>query len=253
MSAILRFHLWPIAAAMLCVAAAAVSPPTAHAQTVSLSDAPMEVQIWPGGEQGYTLFIVTGHLPEGTQLPAVVRLPLPQGAEVVWSGEILGGPVEADPVRQYSVVEGIGGPAIEMTAEETLTVQYEAIGAPLSVSNGLITSEFNWVQSVEAGEIAFAVRIPPSAVVVRIVPESPGPPVTNESGERLYALTPVVLPEGTPYSITIGYGPEGAGEGSGPPLLVWLGLLLAVAVFVLVLVAVRERGRAAASGSTDLS
>jgi hypothetical protein len=64
---------------VLALAGVALSLPAAvQAQPVSLAGTPLEVQIWPGGEMGYTLLIVTGHIPEDTPLPATVRLPLPR-------------------------------------------------------------------------------------------------------------------------------------------------------------------------------
>ncbi len=228
--------------AFTVIAFALASP--AGAQPVSLEGTPLEVQIWPGGEMGYTVFIVTGHIPEDVALPATVRLPVFEGAEVVWSGEILGGPVADDPERAATRVEGTGGPALEITAEATRTVQYEAIGAPLSVLDNLTTSVFEWVQSVETGDVTFSVRVPASAGTVTIDPLPVGDPRVNQDGEKLYTLRPAVLAPGDTFTVTTAYGPQGAGGGSGsgfPVLPVLLGLLaLAVAALVIVLLQSRH-------------
>lgn len=230
-----------VALAFAAMTFALASP--AGAQPVSLEGAPLEVQIWPGGEVGYTVFIVTGHIPEDVTLPATVRLPVFEGAEVVWSGEILGGPVADDPERAATRVEGTGGPALEITAETTRTVQYEAIGAPLSVLDNMTTSVFEWVQTVETGDVTFSVRVPASAGTVTIDPVPVGDPRVNDAGERLYTLRPAVLAPGDTFTVTAAYGPEGAGGGSGsdfPVLPVLLGLL-AVAVAALVLALAKSR------------
>ncbi len=217
------------------------------AEAVSLAGTPMEVQLWPGGEAGYTLFIVTAHIPEDAELPVTVRIPIPAGSRVLWSGEILGGPVAEDPERAASVYAVERGQVLEMTAETTRTVQYEAVGPALQVVDGLTTAVFDWVQSVEAGEVSFSVRLPASAEVVRLDPDAPGAPRVNERGEQLYTLRPVTLSEGQEYRVTAAYGPEGAGgggQGGRPPVLGYLLAALGVAMVALVLVWSAQRGRA---------
>ncbi|MDF1542630.1 MAG: hypothetical protein RQ731_00145 [Anaerosomatales bacterium] len=229
--------------ALALTGVALLTPVALAAQPVSLTGTPVEVQVWPGGELGSTLFIVTGHIPEGTPLPAMVRLPLPAGSEVVWSGEILGGPVGEDPQREHTIVEATGGQALEMTAESTRTVQYEAVGPALSVIDGMTTSVFEWVQTVPTGDVVFSVRIPASAGSVEIDPMPVGSPRTNDAGERLYTLRPAVLSEGQSFTVTAAFGPPGAGgsNGSGFPLLWGLVGALVVAAAALPLVVARQR------------
>lgn len=235
------------AALLLCAACALTLPSPAAAETVSLAGSPMEVQLWPGGEVGYTLFIVTAHLPEDVAMPATVRVPLPANSRVIWSGEILGGPVVDDPERTSSVVDVPGGFALELTAEETRTVQYEAIGPALTIVDGLTTSVFRWVQSVEGGEISFSVRLPATAEEFRIDPEPPGAPRVNEAGERLFTLRPVLLGEGQEFVVTSAYGRAGAGSGSagGSPVPPALLGLLGVALIVLMIALFSKRSRSA--------
>jgi hypothetical protein len=234
------------AATVLVLALAGVAlllPAAVQAQPVSLAGTPLEVQVWPGGEMGYTLLIVTGHIPEDTPLPATVRLPLPEGAEVVWAGEILGGAVADDPAREFTVVEVENGQALEMTAESTRTVQYEAVGPALSVVDGMTTSVFEWVQTVPTGDVVFSVRIPASAGTVEIDPIPVGSPRVNDAGERLYTLRPAVLAEGQTFTVTSAFGPLGAGGSTGSEFpLVWVLLgFLALAVAALLLVIARQR------------
>ncbi len=232
---------------MLIAGAAVLAPSVAIAQPVSLAGTVMEVQLWPGGEPGYTLFIVTGHIPEDVDLPVTVRLPLPEGSRVIWSGEILGGPVAEDPERESAAVDVPGGRALEITVESTRTVQYEAVGPPLAIVDGLTTTVFDWVQSVPAGEVSFSVRLPPTAEEVRLDPEAPGPPRVNEAGEKLYTLWPVTLAEGQEFTVTAAYGRAGAGTDGSPArpgvLPVLLGLLgVALVVLMIVLFKQKERG-----------
>lgn len=245
LSARVALHSIVLAAVGICVFGA-IAPP-ALGEPVPLTGAPMEVQVWPGGEAGYMLFIVTGRVPADVALPAVVRFPLPANAQVLWSGEILGGRLEDDPARQYSVVETPTGRAIEFTAEETRTVQYEAVGYPLAFEDGLVTARFEWVQSVPVDEVVFSVRVPATAEVVNIDPEPAGPPAFNEGGDRLYVLTPLALPEGARQEITVAYGDRGAGGTAvtGGTVLRWAGLALGFAVAALAVVLVWEKRRRA--------
>lgn len=228
------------------LASACWAPSPAVAQPVPVTGAPLEVQLWPGGTQGYTVFIVTGTLPETTEFPAPVHLPLPAGAQVVWSGEVLGGPLELDPEREYRRADGVGGEVLEMVAEESLVVQYEAVGPALMTVDGQIGSEFTWVQSTHAAEVLFSVRIPASAESVRIDPPSPAPPLINEAGERLYTLPLLNLTEGDAQQITFTYGARGPidAEGVRSGLLVALVGALALALFALVVVYARDQRRA---------
>lgn len=219
-----------VAAILALGSAAAFAVPQA-----SLANTPLEVQVWPGGETGYTLFIVTGLVPEDVPLPATVRLPLPEGAELLWSGEILGDSVSGDVERPATVVQAQGGSAVELTAEATRTVQYEAVGMPLTVDGDFTTSVFEWLQTAPTGEISFSVRVPTAAAAVRIDPDPVGSPRVNAAGERLYAMRPAVLQVGETFSITTQYGAQGAVDGvqERPALLTILLGLLAAALLAL--------------------
>ena len=235
----LRFALVSIALGCLWAA-----PVGARAEPVSLAGTPLEVQLWPGGEPGYTLVTVTGHIPDDAELPAVARLPLPEGVTVLWSGEILGGPVQDDPVRAHEIVDVDGGRALQLTAETSRTVQYEARGPALTVTSGMTKSVFQWVQSVPTGDVVFSVRLPAWAESVVIDPMPVGSPRINEAGERLYTLRPAVLSEGHSFTVTVAYGREGAtGSDSGVPVLPVLAALLVIALFALGAVVARERRR----------
>lgn len=209
---------------------------SAVAKPAPLTGTPLEVQIWPGGEPGYTLFVVTVHIPENVTLPATVQVPLPKDAEVLWAGEIFGSDPTEDVELSPTVVQGQHGTVVELTAEATRTVQYEAVGAPLTVADGLTTSVFEWKQAAETGDVVISVRVPTAAGTLSIEPEPVGSPLTNDRGESLYTLRPVVLPLGANYVITTVYGParQDSADLSQSPLLWVLAGLLAVALVALI-------------------
>ncbi len=234
------------AAAIVAIALACAAPVPAAAEPVPLTGGPLEVQLWPGGTPGYTLIFVTGTLPEDVALPALVQLPVPPGAEVVWVGELLGGPVELDPAREYRIAEGTGAGTLEFVAEDSRVVQLEAVGPALTVRDGLIGSDVTWIQSTHPAEVVFSVRIPAASDSVRIAPVPPSPPLINEAGERLYTLPSVALAEGATHEVSFAYGPGGAASDvdARSNLIAWLLAALALALFALMAVYVRDKRRA---------
>ncbi len=238
-------------AALALTLLALVLPGAAEAKPVPLDDVTLEVQLMPEAEPGTNVLIVGVKLPEGTPLPATVRLPLPAGARVFWAGEVTGGSPQDDLLREFTIVEGVGGQAIEFTAEETLTVQYDATYGIMNISGNDITTSLQWLQTVATGEISFGVRIPPRNVDVRLRPDASGPPQTNSAGESLYTLTSVRLEPGSEYAVSVAYRRAGitASPGSGSLLMPVLLGALAVAVVALFVVARSQRVRADATGS----
>ncbi len=207
----------------------------------------VEVQFWPDGQPGYSLLIVTVELPSDTVLPIDVRLPIPEGSDVVWSGEIMGGAsIEADIPRDYRLVDGEAGPALEMTLETTLTAQYEAVYLPLANNGAEISTSLDWLQSVPSEDVFFSIRVPATAIDVRIDPAVSGIPQTNDVGERLYTIAPQAIAVGDHFNVDVAYRLAGAGvtngsNGGSPSLLTIFIVLFAVMAVVLVIALGRQK------------
>lgn len=212
-----------------------VTPGPAHAEPASLAETTLQVQVWPEGEAGTSIVIVGVTLPAETQLPATVRMPLPEGAQVFWAGEIVDDTLANDIERSYEIVQAEGGQAVEFSVEETYTVQYEATYGSIAEGSGSVEVLLNWVQSVEAKDVSFAVRLPAGVQEVVIEPEAAGPPQTNAAGESLYALMTRQIPTGESSVLSVRYSytsDAGATPGTNT-LLIVLGVLLVIAVVVL--------------------
>ena len=218
------------------------APGLAHAEPASLAETTLQVQVWPEGEAGTSIVIVGVTLPTTTQLPATVRMPLPEGAEVFWAGEIVDDTLTNDIERTFEIVQAEGGQAVEFSVEETYTVQYEATYGSIAQGSGSVEVVLDWVQSVQAKDVSFAVRLPAGVQGVVIEPEAAGPPQTNAAGESLYALMTRQIPVGESSVLSVRYnytGDSGAGTNT---LLVVLGVLLVIAVVVLFVAIARQSG-----------
>ncbi len=185
-----------------------------------------------------------------TKLPAKVRVPIPTGAVLLWSGEILGGDVADDPSREASITATADGLVVEFTLEKVRVAQVEAQWKAPTIAGNKVTSDLEWVNTTEAGTYTFAVRLPAGATNVKISPAEEGAPNTNADGETLHTLTPVRLEQGAKFPISISYetGNAAGGSSSGlSPILIGAIVLLVIAVVALVVVVVRQGSSAPAS------
>jgi len=232
-----------LAVAIIMLAAVALFPHKAAAQPISLADLTLEVQLMPEVQPGTNGLVVGVRLPAGTALPVTVRLPLPEGANVFWAGEITGGPMEQDIQREFTIVEGVGGQAVEFTAETTTTVQYDAMYGSVGIAGNEARTTLAWRQTVDTGAISIGIRLPPGTELVE--PDPPAPPVMNAAGESLYSLRPFGLEPGAETSIAVTYrAAAGAGAGTAQSpvrYLIFMGLGIAIVGLVLAVLGQRKR------------
>ena len=255
--------------------AAGTAPAAAAAQTSSatteLVTPSLDVEFWPEGDTGTTSIIAVAALPDSAKLPARVRIPLPVGAQLTWAGQIVGTDTSGDIAQQPAVASGIIGQYVELAATKSRTVQYEAGVTPVSVQGNKHTATLTWLQTTDASQVRFAVRLPLAATNVSIKPAWEGDPARNEQlGQMLYGLPAVNLKPGTTYTLTVDYelapGAATTGTGAsagtsaggaapatapGTPPWVFALLLVAVALVPLLFMVVRRRGAAAAAGDDD--
>lgn len=215
------------------ILAAALSAPNVAAAAPVSAGGPLDVQIWP--QNGQTVVIASCQLPEGTKLPALVRIPIVPGATVEWAGEILGADVSSDIASEYRLVDGVGGKYAEFYLTKSLHGQVDSVATTLSVSGTTISTSVDWMQSVESTETVFSVRIPSGLSEVKITPTPEGKPVENDSGEALYALPSQTLPVGGAQKVTLSYStvPEVEPE-TGLSANAIVGSLLGVLVLAIV-------------------
>jgi len=212
--------------------------------------AALDIQLWPSEADGVNL-VVSAEVPADVELPATVRMPLPEGATLGWVGEVFGGDVSKDIQRQYTLEDGEGGTVVVLTVSESRVVQYEAHMVPLSQAGERYTATLRWVQSAPSAAQAWAVKMVPATGDVQTDPAFAGAPQVNAVGERLYTLPQTQLAVGSPHTLTVSFvrgetsatpTPSAANDGARTVLIV-LFSLLAIAVVALAVVAARARRR----------
>jgi hypothetical protein len=206
-----------------------------------------QVQFAPLDAEGTGTLIVNVILSAETKLPARVRVPLPAGATLLWSGEILGGDVANDPSREASITAANGGSIVEFTLEQVRVAQVEAQLKAPTISGSTVSSNLEWVNTTAAGTYTFSVRLPAGAADVKITPAVEGSPKKNAAGETLSTLTPIRLEEGARFPVSVSYRTGGGtgGGASASPILVGALVMLAIAVIALIAVIARQRSSGA--------
>jgi hypothetical protein len=238
-------------AAAVALTAAVVLPTAAFcAPAAPQAGGPLDLQTWV--ESGQLIIVTAITIPEATKLPATVRVPVPDGANVQWAGEVLGGDLSADPARTYKMIKSpVGGQYAEFTLEQTRSAQVDADMKGVTIDGAVTSASFDWVQSVSSPSTSFSVRVPANASDVKFSPAPAGAPDTNASGERLYSGEAITLDPGETQPVSLSYStgtssaaPVQASGGLDSLVLVLVGALV-VAVIVLVVVLARQRQGAA--------
>ncbi len=229
------------------------APPSTDT-TGTIKEAPLaegiyQVQAAPDVSGGQAAVIVAVQLPPDVKLPAMVRIPVPQGAIPTWVGEILGGDPTADPQRPYRTAQGTGGQVLEMTLEETRNAQAEFTVASTS-ANGKVSMQLTWIQASPSTRTEFSVRVPSGSAGVQISPTPEGSPATSPTGESLYGLPTLQMKPGQTSVVSVGYtvGQTGqqaqTGTGSGSSTVFYVlvaALLLVLAILGFSLMSRRSR------------
>jgi hypothetical protein len=158
--------------------------------------------------------LVTGTLPGVTPLPADVSLSVTKGTELLWVGEILGGPVEEDPAAVYRITPGEGG---WDTADFTLSMsrigqaEFEAPGKISRTDDG-VNAAVTWKAPGPVPAMRLGIAAPTSAQVTTITPgaiATPGP-----AGTTYHVLELTNVAEGEEVELRMVYVPA-AGDTGG--------------------------------------
>lgn len=231
--------------ALVALAAACARPALASAKVLEY-----QLQYLPVGADGVSQVIVDVVLDPETKLPATVRVPLPTGAKLLWTGEILGKAASADPAREASVTAVSGGQLVTFTLSQSWVGQVEADYAAPSTSGDEVVSRLVWVNTADAAPLLPSVRLPAGAASVRITPKPSGETSTNASGETLYPLSQVRLATGQTYTVDVRYRRTASSAGATKPadvLIIVSAVLIVALLLVLTALALRARRRRVAS------
>ncbi|MDI6900168.1 MAG: hypothetical protein QMC79_00560 [Anaerosomatales bacterium] len=215
----------------------------------SAAVAEYQVQYSPVGTTGNSQMIVNVILSDDTPLPAVVEVPIPAGAQVLWAGEIFGGDPALDPARETSVTPVAGGQLVTFTLSEVRIAQVEADLARATIDGSGVSATMSWTNTGESAPVLASIRLPANVGDVTIQPQPIGQPQFNDVGESLYTLPVRQIANGDVYEATVSYRTGIAAEAGGSSvLLVVVGVLLVLAIVTLVVLVRRDRSRRVGSG-----
>lgn len=253
-------HRWVTALALAAtlVGGGSVAWAVETTTTPTVVDANVEIQLWMGAGPSQAVAIVSVLLPESQALPAKVRLPLLEGMQVDWAGEVSGGDPASDPPRQFEVVDGPkGGRYAEFVVEQYRMAQIDLSAVPHTEEGDRVSASFDFVEPLGTAGTIFSVRLPAIASDVDISPKPSEKPNTNELGESLYTLKVTKLAAGEKATVDVAYTADMGkldGASGGDTFGIVIGVLAGIAVVALVLVVVmlmRQRGGTAAADELD--
>jgi len=246
--------------ALACAVSFAL-PAAAVASPLSRLDVTLLVQSQGGGEP---LLLVAGELPEGTSLPAEIVLPVPEGAVVEWSGEILGTDVQNDIPVEARIEQRDGVNVVVFTLTQSRVGQAEVSypGAVEPVDGYTLVGGYNLVAPSDIASARVAVALPPGGQVSSLPQgtlSAQGP-----QGYTYYYQEITDVASGAPLIYAIQFGMDAAavpaapvapGQSSEVPPLVIVLIAAVLAGSVLVVLAARARTQAAAidSGVEDVA
>jgi hypothetical protein len=224
---------------LLALSLAILLPGAAHAAAVR----EYQIQYAPAGDVSQSLLIVTAILDPAESLPASVTVPVPAGATLLWSGELLGGSPDADPFRQTTKTTVGTMDLYTFTVEESGLGQLEvSLGAP-TISGNRVSGAMTWTNPGDEVLVSASLVAEAGATDVKTTPAVAGAVQQNSVGETLHPLGSVRLTQNGSYVIEASWR-RGGGSASDSPLLPILLGALAVALLALVVVIARERTRA---------
>jgi hypothetical protein len=244
-----------LVAGLAAPAAIAMAAPAASAKSAPLVAGSIGIQVAPADDKNFAVVLVDLVLDRAVKLPATVRVPIPPGGNVMWAGEVLGGDVNADPQRPYTVHQGTGGQYAELTLSQSHQAQIDTGGLPRALNGTTVSTTIEYVQSVPSTATSFSVRVPAGATDIKITPPPQGVPDSNAAGEHLYVMATQALSLGDKVAVSVSYknaasGAAGGSSNNQTMLLIALGVAL-VAVIVALVFVQRARGTSAGAGESD--
>ncbi|MDH4140391.1 MAG: hypothetical protein OEV43_07455 [Coriobacteriia bacterium] len=218
----------------------------------------VSVQLDPGGQGGVPVMIITGTLPETRALPAEVRLAVPEGMEMVWAGEILGGPLENDPTIQPQVThteKGYDVATFTLSQSRTGQIELDVPQAVFATEVG-VRSLLAWTPADDVGSLSLGMLVPAGSQLTTFT--AGAQPEAGPSGSTVLYLELSDVPADQRLELVADYvpgqaavSPDAAPAGdssssSGIVILLVLGSALAV-----VLIAMLRKTRGARSEAEE--
>ncbi len=175
----------------------------------------LAIEFWPEYDDGQILFIAAAEYSQNEPLPIEVKLPVPKGAQVTWSGEILGGP-SAEDVRVIPKIETKATyDEISFTLNKSRRAQVEAKWAGIQLNGAARSIAWDWVPEFEAKSVQVGVKAPSQSSNVNMSPKSvkvlSGPDKLN-----YYVSAPTPLSSGQTQNYRVTYDRAASGPSVTP-------------------------------------
>jgi hypothetical protein len=196
-------------------------------------------------EQGHSVIIITGVLPESTRLPAQVQLTAPSGSPLMWAGEILGTGIENDVRTEPKKTDGDGHDVYTFTLTKSRVGQIEVEPASITRFDGqTYATVLKWTPPSDLSQVRVSARIP---VAAKITQGTPGAEIfTGDAQGNYYSKTFAEPKADEPLELAFTYalaapptGEAAAGGSTGPALTIVF--VVAAALFALAFVAIRRK------------
>ncbi len=179
----------------LCIAAPAFAAPESWES----------VDVTAKTEDSGSLLLVSGALPEDAKLPAEVSLAVPAGAQLIWAGEILGGPAENDPAVEPTKVTKGDSDIYSFTLTKARRGQLElAVPAVAAFDGSAYAAALKWTSSEPVPTVRLSVQVPQGAPLVRAAENSKLEPAAD--GSSYYTRTFEGVEAGAPLALEFAYG-----------------------------------------------
>lgn len=209
-------------------------------------------------EQGSTVLLVAGQLPESAKLPAEIQIALPAGAQLQWAGELMGSDGSGDFEIPYKKTTANGTDVYTMTLTKSRIGQIEALVPAVTTSDGTnFTTDVSWVPFADAPSARISVRVPANASITavaegetaRLYPADQAYSYFSKTVEDVKAGSPLTL--GFSYKLGAAPASSGGSGGDSNGLLIALILAVAVGIFVLAGTAIRKKAAGVVDESDD--
>ncbi len=244
--------LWAVAILLFSslILAATARPAAAASDFAPWSEVNVRIDMTVPGFQG-GLTMISASLSEEATLPARVQLMVPSGVEMLWVGEVLGGPVSENPranVERTPVDGEFDMLTTTLTRARILQVEFEGAGAtvssPASVSAGVTWRTPSLIPTLRMGVVV------PAGSTLTTGPAGTQPEVID-STRSIFFQESTDVPAGEDMSFRVVYasgtgvapgGPAGQSDGSAYlfPIFVVI-FIVGIAAVLLAVSAKRKR------------
>jgi hypothetical protein len=171
---------------------------TTHAQPLAPVIDLLEVEFWPDFDRPSVLVLLTGTLPEDTNYPAMVVVPIPENATVNAIARV---DESGSMFSDLEVDDSVPGQLTITTMDPTFRVEYYV---PYSAEGNQRNYTFEWQSNLTVNELVATVQQPSLANEINLSPEAIQ--VNNRPDGLLYHTLPVrEVPAGEMYSLEMSY------------------------------------------------